>query len=180
VSRARVFMEVVPDGVRRVPGVDRVALVSGLPFSGYQTWFQPVIARDTTTSAGAAQTWVSDGYFEAMSIRLRAGRVFTRGDLASSRRVVVISQSLARSLWPAGEAVGREIAFDPGPSVRNLPEWAEIIGVVDDVLPVPGRGGEPSLMYRPIGIERWNGPFSRSGVMLVRGQASRSRHWSGG
>jgi len=173
VSRARSFTEAVAARVRGASGVESVGLTSGLPFRGYQTWHQPVIARDHPAPASAAQTSVSHGYFEAMKIRLRAGRFFTREDASSARRVAVVSQSLARSLWPAGDAIGRALALDPGQYARTAPEWAEVIGVADDVHPVPGRGGDPRLMYSLINADQWISPFSvRSGTLVVRGHGA--------
>jgi hypothetical protein len=52
---------------------------------------------------------VIPGVIETLRIPLIAGRTFTAGDRENSERVVMVSQSLARLLWPDGDAVGKRI-----------------------------------------------------------------------
>jgi putative ABC transport system permease protein len=69
------------------------------------------------------------GYFPTMSIPLLAGRTFTEHDTAASARVVLVNETLARTLWPNENPVGQRITMkDWGP-----PLTGEIIGVVGDV-----------------------------------------------
>ena len=68
---------------------------------------------------------VSDGYFRAMGIPLRAGRDFSDGDTPDAERVVIVNESLARTLWPDRDAIGQAI----GEGKRRL----RVIGVVGDV-----------------------------------------------
>jgi len=74
---------------------------------------------------------VGDGYFNTMQMPLLAGRGFGPQDTASSHKVVVLSESLARDFFPSGvSAVGRHIFLgkDPKPE-KDL----EVIGIVRDV-----------------------------------------------
>ena len=76
---------------------------------------------------------VGPGYFPAMGIPLRAGREFTAADV-SSAPVAIVSESLARRLWPDGQALGRQLrsvlqtqgGSTPGP-------WRTVIGIARDV-----------------------------------------------
>jgi predicted permease len=61
-----------------------------------------------------------------MGIPLLAGRVFTEGDNADSPRVIILSQSLAQSLFHGEDAVGKQVSL-PGTPAQT------IIGVVVDV-----------------------------------------------
>lgn len=73
------------------------------------------------------------GYFEAMRIPLRAGRYFTSQDTTAAPRVVIVSESTARRLWPGQDAVGRRLSmssFTPGVSGQV---WRTVVGVVSDV-----------------------------------------------
>jgi hypothetical protein len=73
------------------------------------------------------------GYFEAMRIPLRAGRLFTAQDTKDTPRVAIVSESTARRLWPGQDAIGRRISmssFTPG-GPRTM--WRTIVGVVSDV-----------------------------------------------
>ena len=71
---------------------------------------------------------VSPGYFDAMRLRLRSGRAFTRVDGAESPLVLVVNETLARELFGGEPAVGRRLL-----PVGAGPEPWEVIGVVADV-----------------------------------------------
>ena len=49
---------------------------------------------------------VSPSYFDVVGTRLVRGRAFTREDAAGSRPVMIVSDSLARRLWPGRDATG--------------------------------------------------------------------------
>jgi putative ABC transport system permease protein len=70
---------------------------------------------------------VSPGYFEAMRIRLRAGRTFDSHDRAGAQPVAVVSRSFARRFWPDRDPIGRRIRRGIGST------WSVVVGVVDDV-----------------------------------------------
>jgi putative ABC transport system permease protein len=75
------------------------------------------------------------GYFAAMRIPLRHGRVFTADDRDGSERVVVVGESTARRLWPGREAVGQRLltaSFDRRPGAPAK-AWRRVVGVVADV-----------------------------------------------
>ena len=72
------------------------------------------------------------GYFDALGIRLVAGRLPGARDGANAPLVVVINETLARLLWPnlpPAQVIGRLMGtgFDDGST------WREVIGVVRDV-----------------------------------------------
>jgi putative ABC transport system permease protein len=73
------------------------------------------------------------GYFTAMRIQLRRGRLFNARDNMSSPRVAIVSEGTARALWRGEDPIGRRILMpthspDGGPSV-----WRTVVGVVSDV-----------------------------------------------
>lgn len=73
------------------------------------------------------------GYFEAMRIRLIAGRFFSNQDGLDAPRVAIVSESTARRLWPGEDPIGRRLAmsgFRPGAPGRA---WRTVVGVVSDV-----------------------------------------------
>lgn len=69
------------------------------------------------------------GYFEAMRIPLRAGRLLTPADAAGQPPVVVLSESVARRYWPRGDALGARIRL----SSTVDPVWRTVVGIVGDV-----------------------------------------------
>jgi putative ABC transport system permease protein len=73
---------------------------------------------------------VSPDYFRVMGIKLLSGRGFTERDTNDAPGVAVISESVARTFWPAGDALGRRITLEDDPKPE---EWLTIVGVVGDV-----------------------------------------------
>ena len=67
---------------------------------------------------------VSDGYLNAMGIPLRAGRDFTERDTPSTEPVILINETLARTLWPGQNPIGQIVDQDNG---------RRVVGVVGDV-----------------------------------------------
>lgn len=73
------------------------------------------------------KTAATPGYFRALSIALRAGRLFTDADRFGASSVIIVSQSTARRFWPNESAIGKRI--------RPMSDSASmtIVGVVADV-----------------------------------------------
>lgn len=123
-------------------GVESAAIVSVLPLEG-EEWVNPIwVPGDTRPQWDhplANVRIVSPGYFQTMGIPLLEGRTFDRTD--QSRNVVVISQRLARALWPGqNTVVGRKVMVE-GPE-------REVIGVVKDIRARADHDSVP-MLYHP-------------------------------
>jgi predicted permease len=68
---------------------------------------------------------VDHRYLQTMGIPLRAGRLFEARDNTESEKVIVINETMARHLWPEGDAVGQMV------QVAGR-DW-KVAGVVGDV-----------------------------------------------
>jgi hypothetical protein len=96
---------------------------------------------------------VTDDYFRALGIALRAGRPFGPQDRPDGPPVVIVSEGLARRHWPGGNAVGGRLRFG-----ADAP-WMEVVGVVADVANDP-RASSPSRRPTcPMRQAPWNGPI---------------------
>jgi len=73
---------------------------------------------------------ISAGYFDTMSIPLLSGRQFTDHDTSNSPNVVMISETMARRVWPGEDAVGKRLS--PG-RAESAEDYMQVIGVVKDV-----------------------------------------------
>jgi predicted permease len=74
------------------------------------------------------QNVVGNGYFDTMQIPLLAGRTFSSTDTATSQRVAVISEHVAKTLFPPGNPIGKHFGL-----ADNKPENDfEVIGIVKD------------------------------------------------
>jgi hypothetical protein len=77
---------------------------------------------------------VNAAYFTALGIELVAGRSIVAGDRMGSEAVVLVSESLASRLWPAGDAVGKRMVV-PHADERSEPARIEctVVGIVANV-----------------------------------------------
>jgi predicted permease len=114
--------------VRAIPGVESAGITDALPLGRNRTW--GIRARGATyeprQQPPAFPRMVTDGYIAAMGIRVVSGRDLSETDTASSEPVVVVNETLARSLWPGQEAVGQFLESLCGADRR-------VVGVVGDV-----------------------------------------------
>lgn len=109
-----------------------IALGDFVPFSEPRK--QPVQTDDgpagTTTSVRA----VNAGYFTTLGIEIRQGRTFSASDTLDSQPVALISETLARQLWPNASPLGRRLlAGDPPRGEAPPIPWRTVVGVVRDV-----------------------------------------------
>jgi hypothetical protein len=90
---------------------------------------------------------ISENYFEVMAIPLKAGRFFSTFDRKESEPVAIVSERMAKLLWPAGDAIGRRVLYNPA-ATRPGP-WFKVVGIVGNVQHRQ-LGGEPGLdLYVP-------------------------------
>jgi len=100
---------------------------------------------------------VSPGFFGTLGLPLVEGRDFRESDKDGSERVVIISQSVANSLFPGQDPVNRELAWtDPVMKFIGISyEPRRIVGVVPDIddeniIPSPAM-----TVYQPVDQEGW-------------------------
>jgi putative ABC transport system permease protein len=137
--------------LRALPGVQGVAATTTLPFGSIHSTVVFNIEGHPWPSPSDAQfaeiESVSPNYFQLMGIPLIRGREFTEADSATSPKVVIISQSLARAYWPNEDPVGHGIK-PFGLDIPNRP-WMPIVGVVADVTLDWNNPGHGFTIYRP-------------------------------
>jgi predicted permease len=102
---------------------------------------------------------VSPGFFGTLGLPLLEGRDFRDGDKDGSERVVIVSQSVAKSLFPGQDPLNRELNWtDPVMKFIGISyEPRRIVGVVPDVddeniIPSPGM-----TVYQPVDQEGFQG-----------------------
>jgi putative ABC transport system permease protein len=137
------FHSALVDAIRQQPGVKAAGGSNFLPLAA--GWRVPFVVRSAAGAVvprgdepTAQYHSVSEGYFEALGVRLLRGRLFEAHDTAQSRGVVVINDALARRYFRGEDPVGRTIesrARGIGPLGASLMKPAEqiVIGVVADV-----------------------------------------------
>ena len=89
---------------------------------------------------------VIPGYFKAMGMPVLRGRDFTESDSATTPGVVIVSQTVARTLWPGQDPIGKRISMEDEPKPED---WLTVVGVVGDVKQQGlAKGSEPAI-YQP-------------------------------
>ena len=132
VTAIQAFDSSILTKLSNLPGVVAAGAVNFMPL-------QPVLIRGDFNLDGGrklprdynvAKPDVSPDYFRVMGIRFLKGRGFTDRDNSSAPGVVIISQSVARMLWPGQDPIGQRISMEDEPKPKD---WLTIIGIVDDV-----------------------------------------------
>ncbi|HET9371326.1 MAG TPA: ABC transporter permease [Vicinamibacterales bacterium] len=127
-ARAAFFAEGL-EALRRLPGVGAAGAAVVTPLRG-NNWTIGLVRADRPLPAGERPPDVgwqvaSGGYFEAMQIPLRAGRLFQPTDGLGAAPVVIVSEAVAKQYFAGENPVGRRLRVNDGE--------AEIIGVVGDI-----------------------------------------------
>ncbi len=127
--------------VREAPDIEAAGLIDSLPLGFNRQW--SVGASDRTYARGekphAYVHVVSEGYLEAIGMSLSAGRDFSAKDDDSQPAVILINETLARTLWPYSDPLGRKVQLYGGER--------QVVGVVRDVRHLSLDTGSGSQMY---------------------------------
>jgi putative ABC transport system permease protein len=169
-ARARFFAQAL-EAVRQVPGVATAAFTSQLPLSGdfetYGTQFQ----SDANDKAEAGLRYaVSPGYFEAMHIPLRRGRLLDEHDVSGAPQAVVLSESFAKRKFPGRDPLGQRVRVGPDVGRADRP-WGTVVGVVGDVKQASLALSETDAFYTATAQFSWV-DLAQSLVIRTRGDAA--------
>ena len=150
-EQIRAFYRQVQQRVSELPGVERVAVGSTVPWrdsTGGTTrafTLEGVTPPSDRDHPRARFRSVSPGFFATLGIPIIAGRDFTEADRNGAERVVIVNETLARQLLPNQEALNRRLTWTDGimKFIGVSMEPRRIVGVVADVDdenvdPVPG------------------------------------------
>lgn len=122
------FAAELEERARQLPNVIEAGVIDFLPLS--ETRLRRRVPRaqfcEGCVSEGDSDIVIelhsaSAGYFRTLGIRILKGNGFVESEMPQA----VISESLARVLWPGQEPIGRKI--------RDRQSWVTVVGVVSDV-----------------------------------------------
>ncbi len=151
-AKRAAFVDALEEQLRAMRGVTASGLAMGVPMDGmeYRLTFQ----IEGTPKVGAAEqpaTTVrvaSPGFFRTLGIRVLRGHLYSDNDRLGTRRVVVVSHTLAQRYFPDGDALGKVI--DLGWTEDTITLGGEIIGIVDDVKDHGLRSDAVPMTYLPL------------------------------
>jgi putative ABC transport system permease protein len=140
--------------IRALPGVETVSAIDSPPMTGGST--QPLAiegapARPMAEQPTVAVRRIMPGYPRATRMRLLAGRDFSDADAATSKPVVLVSESMAKQFWPNDNPIGKRLTLTFSPKLVR-----EVVGVVGDVKMTGLDVAEPvATLYAPFAQSVW-------------------------
>jgi putative ABC transport system permease protein len=134
-EKARGYYRALFDRLSALPGVISVGSATTVPTSELGPDFErPVWPEGATLDRAAARPAsvriATPGYFRTLGLRIADGRPFDERDSPEGPGVVMVSETLARRLWPGQTAVGKRLVVDYS-TAGTFPY--EIVGVVGDI-----------------------------------------------
>jgi predicted permease len=136
--------------LKRIPGVEDVAITSDLPSSGGRSTPIHVQGEPASTKIdqrNAIEVQLTPDYFRVAGIPLLRGRAFTQAENGTATRAVLVNQEFAHRYFGDRDAVGMRVQMgNPG----SAPVWSQIVGVTGNVkYSSEGAGVEPEI-YEPL------------------------------
>ena len=155
--------ERVMANLKAVPGVEHLSPEAVPPFLGSNVWMGRWAAQEQSDAEARANPWfgfdaVGPDYFKALGVPLISGRSFTDADRESSPRVAVITEGVAKRLWPNQSAVGKRLRSGED---HNVDSMITVVGVIRDFHYRLHRESTPTI-FRPYRQEL------AQGYLLVR------------
>ena len=135
------YFEQLRASVAETPGVTMAAISSNAtpPRNGSNLRFE-LLGKPSTDQQMGSINLVDSGYFPALRIPLLQGRLWNETENQNGAHVAVINQTLARSYFPNGDAIGHSVKLPDiesrPPEVLSAPgiadAWLTIVGIVAD------------------------------------------------
>ena len=142
--------------VKALPGVQSTGTINHTPLSGFGVIVftgiegQPPSDREKDLPVGVGA--VSPDYFRTLQIPLLSGRVYDERDRRDSPKVAVVNQAFAQRYFPAGDVLGKRIAFGCEEGLCTT-----IVGVVGNVKQERITAGVSPEIYVPFSQMPMNG-----------------------
>jgi predicted permease len=151
----------IADRVAQIPGVRAAGFTQVLPLQnwGWSSSSTDFFVKGTPPRRDAPfhieLRFVTPGYFQAMGIRIRAGRGFDTTDTSTAPRVLLINETLARTYFGTTDPVGAQM------------NRGRVVGVVGDVRQVQLDRPTVPEIYTPI-AQNWSQVVDLGMTLVVR------------
>lgn len=131
-EKQEAFVRQLTTKLESLPGATAAGMAQILPIDG--DWGENIVIEGRAAAAAQEKIpinfyLVSPGWFPALAIPLRSGRLLTAAD-ADGPPVCVVSESLVRKYFPGENPLGRRVAME---TAKGVPEFREIVGVVGEI-----------------------------------------------
>jgi len=159
----RALRSALLETARALPDVEAAAWVSSAPFVSTSNTNLFVAGIDSVARLGTfTYQATTPDYFRAMGTRIVRGRPLMPEDHAGAPNVAVVSESMARTLWPGQDAIGKcfRMRVDTAPCVT-------VVGIAEDMVQRDLAGTQRSHYY--VSIEQYTRTWGNGLVVRVRG-----------
>jgi putative ABC transport system permease protein len=176
-TRRRLFNEQALPVLERLAGVEAASAAAGLPFGNRFTVKLRVPGLSTVPQLKSGKPGVSavaPEYFATVGTRILRGRGFNPGDRAGSEPVAIVSDLMAKTVWPGRDPIGTCIISGE----QADPPCARIVGIAEDTHRDALREDPSMHYYIPLGQEvgfggtellvRTTGEVSSLGLAITR------------
>ena len=159
-SAAAALYQRLMTSVRAVPGVRDAAVVNHIPVGGGWVTSPVQVAgrvEDATRDRQVLYRTASAEYQRVIGMRLVRGRWFSAEDMRSPSGFV-INETMAKQVWPGGDAVGQTITLRRSSQGRpdfGQPITGTVLGVVGDVRQFGRENATQPEVYVPYTLEVW-------------------------
>ena len=133
----------------QIPGVLSVGAANDLPLNGNELDAVQIEGENNSAKPAVRQTWVLGDYLRTMGIPLIRGRMFTPEDREGTQPVTLVSENMAKTLWPNQDPIGKRILRGGAGG-----QWLTVIGIVGDVPDGPISAAPRPHCYSPYLQER--------------------------
>ena len=153
------FYQRLRERLAALPGVENASVDVDLPLFGFPGPRAYVVEGQPPPRPGqepiALVNSVSPEYFDTVGSPILAGRGIRPSDVLEGPPVVLINETMARTLFPNGAAIGRRIRTVGGTGGED-PDWAEVVGVARDVRFLSTSAPPTAFqVYKPLAQETW-------------------------
>jgi putative ABC transport system permease protein len=157
----RNYYREVTEKLSSTPGVESVAIVSPLPF-GDEAFMGAVSSPASTNKSDALIRYISAGFAPTLSLTLTQGRPLLDSDYSAKSESLIVNETLARSVWPEGNALGKRLTVDSKDAYT-------VVGVLKDFKDLNRTTPIMSEIYLPFGKDVT--PFAAA-IVRTKSQSS--------
>lgn len=156
--------------VRAIPAVTAATQIVAPPMLGNGVWQLRIATEGQSVEDPSKLPFIpvemcGPEFFRTFGVRLVRGRAFTERDDSSAPLVAIVSESVARRLWPGEDAIGKRIRLPSG-GILGGDGWRTVVGVVHDTHLRTLRDASPTV-FMPSLQSFWQGYVAvRSDVEL--------------
>jgi predicted permease len=142
----------IEDRVSALPHV-LAASFSTFTFGAEGSWNSPILTDGIglEQNINASHNDIGNGYFATMGIPVIAGRTFSASDTKTSPHVAILSQRMAKTIFPSVNPIGRRYYID----TKEPQSAVEVVGVVGDVKTGAVTEGPRLIDYLPYTQYAW-------------------------